>query len=76
MKAYGLTFVENSPSELVTYVAEMLNYVENKLEYSEQDLSLLSQFNKAIVRAGYPSVLKDHSRPSISFLRNHKTELF
>jgi len=76
MMANGLTFIENSESDLVSSVAEMLNYVENKLEYSEQDLSLLSQFNKAIVRAGYPSVLKDHSRPSISFLRNHKTELF
>jgi putative glycosyltransferase (TIGR04372 family) len=76
MMAHGLTFVENSASELVASVTEMLNYVNNKPQYSEHDLSLLSQFNRALVKSGYPPMLKNHSQPCISFFRNHKTELF
>ena len=34
MKAHELTYVENSASELVASVAEMLDYVENTIEYS------------------------------------------
>ena len=76
MKGYNLTFIENSASELVVSVREMLDYLDNKLQYSEDDLFLLSQFNKALVKSGYPPMLKNHSQPCISFLRNHKTELF
>ena len=76
MKAHGLTFVENSASELVASVAEMLKFADNKLVYSQQDLSLLAQFSEALVKSGYPSVLKEHSHPSISFLKNHQTALF
>ncbi len=76
MMAHGLTFVENSASELVASVTEMLKFVDNKLVYSQQDLSLLAHFSEALVKSGYPSVLKEHSRPSISFLKDHQTALF
>jgi len=76
MKSHGLTFIENSQSELVTSVAEMLNFANGELENNEKDQSLLSQFNETLVNAGYPSVYEGHSRPSVSFLRNHKTKLF
>ena len=72
MKAHGLTFVENSASELVAYVAEMLDYVDNTNDYSDQDLSLLSQFDAALVKSGYSPMLKNHSQPCISFLRTHQ----
>ena len=72
MKDSGLTFVENSPSELVASVTEMLNYVDNKLQYSEHDLALLSQFNEALVKSGNPSMLKNYSRPCVSFLRKNQ----
>jgi hypothetical protein len=76
MKTHGLAFVENSASELVASVTEMLNYVDNKLQYSEHDLSLLFQFNEALVKSGYPPMLKNHSRPCISFLKDQQTVLF
>ena len=72
MKARDLTYVENSPSELVSSVAEMLDYINSKLEYTGDDLSLFSQFSKALVQAGYPPMLKNHSRPCISFLRKNQ----
>lgn len=76
MKADGLTYVENSASELVASVAEMLDYVDNVIEYSVQDLSLLSQFNAALVKSGYSPMLKNHSQPCISFLRAHQDLIF
>ena len=76
MKALGLTFVENSALELAATVTEMLNYVDNKLQYSEHDLSLLSKFNEALVKSGYPPMLKNHSKPCVSFLQNHYEVLF
>ena len=72
MKANGLTYVENSPSELMSYVAEILSYTNNKLEHSGQDLSLFSQFSDALVKAGYPPVLKNHSQPCVSFLSKNQ----
>ncbi len=69
MKSLGLTFVENSPSELVSYVSEMLTYIYKKLEYTKNDLALFSQYNVVLAQAGYPEMLKNHSRPCISFLR-------
>ena len=76
MKARGLTYVEQTPSELVSYVAEMLSYVNNKLEYANHDLSLLSQWIEVLFKSGYPLVLKSHSRPCISFLRDHQDVIF
>ena len=76
MKARGLTFVENTPTELVSSMAEMLTYTKNELKYPEQDLLLFSQFSEALVRSGYPPMLKNHSRPCKSFLRDHQNELF
>ncbi len=73
MKAHGLTFVENSPSELVTYVDEMLRFTNGELKHSEQDRSLLSHYNEVLVKLGYPPMLKNHSQPCISFL--HKCEI-
>ena len=75
MKTHGLAFVENSASELVASVTEMLNYVDNKLQYSEHDLSLLSQFNEALVKSGYPPILQKHSQPCISFLQQNRSLL-
>ena len=69
MKAHGLNYVENSPSELASSVAEMLTYTNNKLEYTEHDLSLFSRYSEVLAKAGYPPMLKNHSRPCISFLR-------
>ena len=71
MKAHGLTYVENSPSELVSSVAEMLTYTNNKLEYTANDQSLFAQYSEALVQAGYPPMLKNHSHPCISFLKQH-----
>jgi len=71
MKAYGLTFVENSPSELVTYVAEMLSSTNGEFKHSEQDQSLLSDYNEALVKLGYPPIYQYHSHPCISFLRQN-----
>ena len=71
MKARDLTYVVNSPSELVSSVAEMLDYINNKLEYTDNDLSLFSQYSEALIQAGYPPMLKNYSRPCISFLRDH-----
>ena len=76
MKARGLTYVEQTPSELVSYVAEMLSYANNKLEYANHDLSLLSQWNEVLFKSGYPLALKSHSRPCISFLRDHQDVIF
>ena len=76
MKSHGLSFIENSPSELVSSVAEMLTYTSNKLKYTEDDLSLFSQCSGALVQAGYPPMLKNHSRPCISFLRDHQDKIF
>ena len=76
MKDHGLTYVENSPLELVSSVAEMLTYTNNKLEYTENDLSLFSQYSDALVQAGYPPMLKNYSRPCISFLRDHQDKIF
>ena len=72
MKDHGLTFQENSPSELVSYVAEMLNYTNNKLEYTKDDLSLFSKFSEVLVQAGYPPMLENHSQPCISFLSKNQ----
>ena len=72
MRAHGLKYVENSPSELVSSVAEMLNYANNKLEYTEHDLLLFSQYSEALAKAGYPPMLKNHSRPCISFLSKNQ----
>jgi putative glycosyltransferase (TIGR04372 family) len=68
MKAHGLTFVENSPSELVGSVAEMLKIADSNFVYSQENNSLLAQFNKALVKSGYQAMLENHSRPCISFL--------
>ncbi len=73
MKVHGLTFVENSPSELLSYVAEMLTYTIKDLKYTESDLSLFSQYSQALVRAGYRPMIKNHSHPCISFLKNNRT---
>ena len=76
MKARGLTFVENTSSELVSSVAEMLSYVNSKLEYSEDDLSLFSKYSDVLVQAGYPPMSGNHAHPCISFLRGHKDKIF
>ena len=52
MKSLGLTYVENSSSELASSVVEMLSYTINKLEYTEQDLLLFSQFSEVLVKSG------------------------
>lgn len=72
LKAHDLTYVENSPSELVSSVAEMLTYTNNKLEYTANDQSLFAQYSETLVQAGYAPMLKNHSRPCISFLRKHQ----
>ena len=69
MKLRGLTFVENTPSELFSYVAEMLTYTSKDLKYSESELSLLSQYSDVLVRSGYRPMTESHSHPCISFLR-------
>lgn len=71
MKDRGLVFVENSPLELVSSVAEMLKYANNELEYTAHDITLLSQFSEVLVQGGYPPMYKCHSRPCISFLRQN-----
>ena len=71
----GLRFIENSASELLVYVAEMLDYVNNELQYSKEDFSLLSQFGEALIKVGYSPILKNHSTPCISFLRQHHSLL-
>jgi len=71
MKSLDLTFVENSPSELVSSIAEMLAYANNKLEYTEDDLRLFSQYNHVLFKAGHLPILKNHSRPCVSFLKQH-----
>lgn len=72
MNVRGLTFIENSPLELVAAVAEMFKYANYELEYTEHDISLLSQFSEALVQGGYPPMLKNHSKPCISFLSAHQ----
>ena len=72
MKTRGLTFVENTPTELVSSVTEMLSLTNNQLVYTERDLSLLSQFREAMVKSGYPPMLKNHSQPCISFLSKNQ----
>ena len=76
MKAYGLTFFEATPLELVHAVRDMFNYINSGFEFAEQDLSLLSQWSKALIKSGYPLVPENHSQPCISFLQNHQAELF
>jgi putative glycosyltransferase (TIGR04372 family) len=75
MKDRGLSYVENSPLELVSSVVEMLDYIDNKIDYSKNDLSMLAQFSEALVQGGYPPLLKNHSQPCISFLRANKNLL-
>ena len=75
MKANSLTFVENTPSELVSSVAEMLSYSNSKLEYTNDDLSLFSKFSEVLVKSGYPPMLINHSRPCITFLRANQNLL-
>lgn len=76
MKDSGVTFAENSSSDLESSVAEMLKYINNELEYSKHDLSLLSELSEILVKSGYPPMLKNHSRPCISFLQKHKSIIF
>ncbi len=71
MKARGLTFVDNSPTELSSSVSDMLNYSGNKIEYSEHDLALISRFNELLINAGFQPMTKGHSQPCVSFLRDH-----
>ena len=71
MRAHGLKYVENAPSELASCVAEMLNYANNKLEYTEHDLLLFSQYNEALAKTGYPPMLR-YSRPCVSFLSKNQ----
>ena len=75
MRAHGLKYVENTPSELVLSVAEMLSYSNSKLEYTNDDLSLFSKFSEVLVKAGYPPMLINHSRPCITFLRANQNLL-
>jgi putative glycosyltransferase (TIGR04372 family) len=75
MNARGLTFVENSSAELVASVSEMISFTNEKLEFSKQDLSLLTQFSKLLVSAGYPPKISNHSQPCISFLRKYQNLL-
>ncbi|GBL21789.1 hypothetical protein EMGBS4_18490 [Acidimicrobiaceae bacterium] len=72
MKDRCLAFVENSPSDLVSAVVEMLKYANNELEYTAHDISLLSQFSEVLVQGGYPPMLINHSQPCISFLSAHQ----
>ncbi|MEI6096015.1 MAG: TIGR04372 family glycosyltransferase [Gammaproteobacteria bacterium] len=76
MKKSGLRFVENSPLELASSVAEMLNYVDNKLDHSEHDLLLLSKFSEVLENATYQPMAKGHSQPCVSFLQKHEEVLF
>jgi len=76
MKDHGLTFVENSDLELVASITEMLRFTSNEFKYTKHHLSLFSQFSKALVKSGYQPMLKNHSKPCVSFLQRHHKVLF
>jgi len=76
MKNNGLSFVENSPLDLVSSVSEMLNYVDNRIEYSDHDQFLHSLFGGVLLNAGYRPLSKGHSLPCRSFLQKYKEVLF
>ena len=76
MEKRGLSYVENSTLDLVAAVSEMLSYVDSKTDHTSVELTLLSGYSKALVKAGYPLRLKHHSQPSLTFIKSHESELF
>ena len=76
MKKCGLSFVENSPSDLESSVSEMLNYVDNKIDYSDHDQLLHSLFGGVLLTAGYRPISNGHSLPCLSFLQKYEEVLF
>ena len=76
MEKRGLSYVENSTLDLVAAVSEMLSYVDSKTDHTSLELTLLSGYSKALVKAGYPLRLKHHSQPSLTFIKSHESELF
>jgi len=75
MASLDLSFVENSPKDLLLAISEMLDYVKYNAENTEGDRTLLSQFNNVLVDAGYPPMAKGHSQPCLSFLKDHQAKL-
>ena len=75
MGKQGLRYVENSPSDLVSAVSEMLDCVDSKTDFTGADLAMLSEYRKALAKAGYRPILKNHSHPCISFLRENQNSI-
>ena len=75
MEKQGLRYVENSPSDLVSAVSEMLDCVDSKTDFTGADLAMLSEYRKALAKAGYRPILKNHSHPCISFLRENQNSI-
>jgi len=75
MEKQGLCYVENSPSDLVSAVSEMLDCVDSKTDFTGADLAMLSDYRKALAKAGYRPILKNHSHPCISFLRENQNSI-
>ena len=76
MKERGLSYVENTPAELLSAVSEMFSCLDSKPVYTNTDQALLTEFSKALVSAGYQPRLEHHSQPSLTFLKNFESDLF
>ena len=75
MEKQGLCYVENSPSDLVSAVSEMLDCMDSKTNFTGADLATLSDYRKALAKAEYRPILKNHSHPCISFLRENQNSI-
>ena len=76
MKERGLSYVENTPAELLSAVSEMFSCLDSKPVYTNTDQALLTEFSKALVSAGYQPRHEHHSQPSLTFLKNFESDLF
>ena len=76
MEKRGLSYVENTPAELLSAVSEMFSCLDSRPVYTNTDRALLSEYSGALVSAGYPPRLEHHSQPSLTFIKSHKSELF
>ena len=76
MKKCGLSFVENSPLQLVSAVVEVFNFVDNNLKHSVQNSILLSQFSEVLENASFQQMAVGHSQPCVSFLQDNQNALF
>ena len=68
MKECSLQYIQNSPTELVNAINEMLCLNNGSVKYSDKDIRLLNRFYEILEPGGFQN-LEGYAQPSLSFLR-------